>query len=167
MGGPRPGARTQPVAGPSRPGIFHRLPAGQTEVTRAWGGGRQAQACPRGSGPPPVHVRVCGPSPAICCRPFSCPSLRPPLQPSAASPSPAPSMSESAAPLQPSVAGPSPVSSATFYCTRPVSSPLDPPAPVVYSDSPFLLVVRDVGRPGHRVQLMARAKRIGSSLILG
>lgn len=41
------------MALPSFPGIFHRLPAGLTEVTRAWGGGGQAQACPRGSGPPP------------------------------------------------------------------------------------------------------------------
>lgn len=41
------------MALPSLPGIFHRLPAGLTEVTRAWGGGGQAQACPRGSGPPP------------------------------------------------------------------------------------------------------------------
>ena len=104
---------------------------------------------PSAAGPSPV--RVCGPLsshllPALLL-PRPCPSLRPPLQPS--------------------VAGPSPVSSATFYCTRPVSSPLEPPAPVVYSDSPFLLVVQDAGRPGHRVQLMARARRIGSSLILG
>ena len=104
MGGLRPGARTQPVALHSLPGIFHRLPAGLTEVTRAWGA-------------------------------WSGPGLPSGLR------TPAPSTSESVAPLQPSAAGPSPVSRATFYHTRPVVSPSGASGRMVYSDSPFLLVV--------------------------
>ena len=98
MGGPRPGARTQPVAGPSRPGIFHRLPAGQTEVTRAWGGVVRPRPAlgardPRPStseSVAPLQPSAAGPSPVRVCGPLSshllpalllprpCPSLRPP-----------------------------------------------------------------------------------------